>query len=65
MSLKALANTGYSSRASAALTRCISSQDNSVEIRLAALQAATHLSCQENVSNLHLVCDTVLHDVAQ
>ena len=50
MSLKALTNTGYSGRAEAALGRCIDNQDNSVDLRLAALATARSLPCDQRVS---------------
>ncbi|XP_070564133.1 uncharacterized protein [Ptychodera flava] len=46
LSLKALGNSGQISRATNVLTRCFQEEDNSIEIRLAAIEAFRRMPCE-------------------
>ncbi|XP_077982070.1 uncharacterized protein LOC144437076 [Glandiceps talaboti] len=47
LSLKALANSGQISSATNTLTRCFEEEENSIEIRLAAIDAFRRMPCEE------------------
>ncbi|XP_070564132.1 uncharacterized protein [Ptychodera flava] len=46
LSLKALGNSGQISSATSVLTRCFQEEDNSIEIRLAAIEAFRRMPCE-------------------
>lgn len=51
MSLRALGNTGHAEMAVPALYDCISEENNSMDIKVSAIQAFRGLSCATDVSS--------------
>lgn len=52
MSLRALGNTGHAEAVVPSLYNCIERQDNSMDIRIAAIQAFRRLDCAADVRQL-------------
>ena len=50
MTLRALGNTGHAEAIVPSLYRCIGNQDNTMDIKIAAVQAFRRLSCGADVS---------------
>ena len=50
MTLRALGNTGHAEAIVPSLYRCIGNKDNTMDIKIAAIQAFRRLSCGADVS---------------
>ena len=59
MSLRGLGNTGHADFATGALDKCIYNKDNSMDIRVAAVQAYRRLSCGADVSFYLFLCPRI------
>ena len=52
LALKALANAGHAEKFAPTLSRCVRNEDAGLDVRVAAIEAFQHLSCDADVSKL-------------